>query len=199
MNRVLIFVAILGLISCGNRETIVFCDAEIIVGGNIICGDDTLSGGQNITTEEAYSGAFSLKLNESKPYGFGYYLKRPNLGEKYSVSVYLKGKAILIISGKEIYIRKEIYSKEGEWKKHTISFRVPIYNRSPISVFCWNPHKEFAYFDDFKISSEEPKKNELETLHFLIHPDVLDSIRKNRIIAINQKLTLATFSLIAEN
>ncbi|MBL4652460.1 MAG: CotH kinase family protein [Flavobacteriales bacterium] len=188
MNRVLAVIAILGLISCENRETIVFCDAETVAGGDIICGDDTLSGGQNITAEEAYSGVFSLKLNEGKPYGFGYVLKQPNLGEKYLVSVYLKGKAILIVSGKEIYIRKEIESNESDWEKHTISFRVPIYNQSSINIFCWNPYEEPAYFDDFEISNGEPKKNGLETLHFLMHPGVLDNIRKNRAIAINQKL-----------
>jgi hypothetical protein len=179
---------VFGLISCETSKRRVFCDAETISGGYIICGNDRLSGGKNTTTDEAFSGNQSVRLIKDSPYGFGYKIDQFEPGEKYKVSVYLKGTGILSVKGGEISINKKVESKNDVWEQHIISFRVPIYNTSPITVFCWNPNEKAAYFDDFELVTILSDSKKEEGINLLIHPVVLDSLRKNRSKAVRAGL-----------
>ena len=140
------------------------CDAEQVTShlGLLAYSSDGayFSGGQEQSSDFAYSGQHSLQLTKTSAFGFEYTHPYTHPYEEFTVSVWRYGngkdasKGILVASAKGMWkAGEEVVEKaENGWEKILVVFTPPpvTYNH-PLKIYCWNNGYEPMYFDDLQI------------------------------------------------
>jgi 4-amino-4-deoxy-L-arabinose transferase-like glycosyltransferase len=148
------------------KDTItIFCDAENI---KYIDGKEMMPTTDSSfycevkkarTDAEAYSGKYSVKLDEQSPYGFTINLKGITTCETIVISAYTKyntGNASIVAStpgGQGLYIYKTVSdtTNADTWKYIEMEVRLPQNLPQELGFCVWNNTKQTVLFDDFKI------------------------------------------------
>ncbi|MFA9392344.1 MAG: ArnT family glycosyltransferase [Prolixibacteraceae bacterium] len=118
-------------------------------------------GGTTQNDEEAFSGAYSAKLNAASPYGFTLKLKDVKAGESFKISVWKKSSkkdtGALIVSANDAKLfyngkANVVESRETGWEKLEKEFFIDQYlPNSELIIYAYNPSDEAVYFDDFEL------------------------------------------------
>ena len=127
----------------------------------------TFGGGKMQSREFAFTGDYSMRLDNLDPFGFQYELPYLKGNEKISASVwrYANGKnattGILVASSKGFWKAGEevIEKAENGWEKISFEFSPPSESRNhPFKIYCWNNGNSPIWFDDLEIEIryEEP-------------------------------------------
>ena len=140
-----------------------FCSAEVAENDFFISNGTRFSRGSTQTSEIAYSGKHSCKVEtgEGIQYGFGLDLKDAQPGDIFQVSVwrhrpYGGREGHLVASGEgdgKFYITEYTPTKtDGEWELLELSFSVPIQKEvKDVKVYVFTDGKIKMYFDDLKV------------------------------------------------
>lgn len=117
------------------------------------------------TSEKAYSGNSSVKLNKIKSFGFSMTLPTIKPNDSLIISIWKLGppnvgELILNNEKGECLLRnkcKTTINKQNQWQKIEWKYKVPDqFTGDKIGLFIYQPDKELAYFDDLKIIKISP-------------------------------------------
>ncbi|NOZ35306.1 MAG: hypothetical protein GXO80_08410 [Chlorobi bacterium] len=161
------------------NQKLYFCNAEKTSSDNQFFIDKynskiTYANAVTKSSERAYRGKYSVKLDSIHQFGMSINIKNVKPGDKFRLSVVKYGnpKAFLIAS-----IGNGYYEKFGEnkfkptkkkgWNKIETIIQVP-YNikYDELSVYVWNASGETVFFDNLKIK----KLSEYQNYNFDLHP-----------------------------
>lgn len=128
---------------------------------------NAFSSGKMQSDEFAFSGKYSMRLDNADPFGFQYDLPYLKGNEKITASVwrFADGKnattGILVASSKGFWKAGEevIEKSENGWEKISFSFVLPPESKNyPLKIYCWNNGNAPVWFDDLEIEIryEEP-------------------------------------------
>jgi hypothetical protein len=143
----------------------VFCDAENFkfINGNeymLTTNKGLFCEVKNAKTDsEAYSGKYSVKLNEQSPYGFTVSLKGITTCETILVSAYTKynkGNALIVASStdsKTLYLTQTVSDtlNSAAWKYLEMKIHIPQNLPHELNFYVWNLSDKLVLFDDFQI------------------------------------------------
>ena len=105
--------------SCSVKDKdIIICDAEKAetIDNKVffVSGAHKFEKGLQQTDEHSFSGKHSVLVNQKKPFGFTFEIKKATPNESYEISVWRKGKGSLVISANTINV---FYHKESVIKE----------------------------------------------------------------------------------
>lgn len=142
----------------------ILCDSEVTQGKYFLAGKSTFSNSHTQSSEQAFSGRYSSKVDTVNRIGFLYKMRSPVEGERYKVSVWrykmnIAGGSLVISAPKKANFYKTeslaIESKDG-WEKIEIVFNIPPGNDfSYLEIYVTSNTKEPVYFDDLFIQKIE--------------------------------------------
>lgn len=145
----------------------ILCDAEVKQGKSFLAGKSTFANSHTQSSEQAFSGRFSSKVDTINRIGFLYKMRSPVEGDRYRVSVWrykmnIAGGTLVVAATKKTDFYKSeslaIESKDG-WEKIEIIFNVPPGgNINALEIYCTSSTKEPVYFDDLLIQKIETPK-----------------------------------------
>ncbi len=197
-HRTLLAFAILFMLGCSPPNTPftgeLLCDAEqLTFNGSKFKSSNghLLKGGKNQSTEQAFSGKYSIRLSPENAYGMGYTIEQPEPESYYEVSVKRYGKEGFIVADtpdKRFYVTNDqttINSHQNGWETLKLGFHVPPnIDNTPITIYLWNPGEGVVYFDDLHIQ-QLPSKTypdfAIAGLQLLVEDEqvaVLEQVRK---------------------
>lgn len=149
-------------IQCGAEETMIKDNREFFISGNYNFGNAIVR-----STDIAFEGGYSIRLEPKAQYGFKIELEAPKAEQEYTASVWYyeehqyadsAGSFFLVgtvgnnnfwqgTEGKEA----DLSTKKG-WKKLELKIVIPnkLYSE-PMTFYCWNNKKNVVYFDDLVI------------------------------------------------
>ncbi|MFA5328694.1 MAG: hypothetical protein WC384_12955 [Prolixibacteraceae bacterium] len=143
-------------------STISFSADQFSTDGKLFLGTDSeIFGPVNaLTTDEARSGSYSIKLEKSNPFAVDYNLKNTKAGELYQIDVWRKSdtsSGYLVVAADEL---ETFYQAQNEsirfdgkgWE--LLRINVDIKNDlegKNLKIYLWNPRRRTAYFDDLSI------------------------------------------------
>jgi len=197
--RYCIFFSLFFLYSCNdkiepkkNQDTFIFCDAEEKIGNDFISGDFTLSGGNLQSSSFSKNGTYSVKLDESNPYGFSYSSLNIKKGDVIKVTSWKMSEVnqgSIVIDAGDSYLRNgHEVKKENGWGLVETYFYADQAHEE-VKIFAYNPDSLPVYFDDFSISiyRNTKKPDNIENALVLNIPEsAMDSIRSFRDVALSQ-------------
>ncbi|MCH2224790.1 MAG: hypothetical protein MK066_08485, partial [Crocinitomicaceae bacterium] len=172
----------------------IFCDAEKVSGDDFETNGTLFMGSNARTSEFAFEGKYSIKINKDNQFGFTYVFEDLKEGERIHAYVWKKGSeelgTIVIADDEGISYSssKTIIERKGDWCKLMTSFVVSKGMKS-IKVYCFNPNEESVYFDELHIehfASGVFQDFEKKKIAINIPESAYDSISKFRDIAIEQ-------------
>lgn len=179
IKNVLLISLVLLNFSCNAQDTIfvntkmdVFCDVENVNNKNEIIsnGKDpiVMKGGALRTTEFSKSGKYSLKLSNSKQYGFAFKIGPVDSDDYIYAEVWRKSnnnKGVISISSTDTVLKfykqdSRVIEKNKEgWEKIVVEAFVPInVKNGTFKIYVWNQSEEPVYFDDFKVQIKKLKE-----------------------------------------
>ena len=134
------------------------CDAEKVSGDKLIGKDKAeFSGASARSSEKKRSGNYSLKLDQSNPYGFEFRLNNVKKGTVITAEVWRNKESksgALAIDADGDHTQGissgHIREFQKDWGKMTVMF-VAERDFKLVKVFAYNLQKDAAYFDDLKI------------------------------------------------
>jgi len=131
-------------------------DGKLFVGSN----SETFGPVDALSTDQAHSGAYSIKLDKSNPFAVDYNLKNTKAGELYQIDVWRKSdtsSGYLVVAADDT---KTFYQAQNEAIKfdengwELLRIKVDIKNEiegKNLKIYLWNPKASIAYFDDLSI------------------------------------------------
>ena len=131
-------------------------DKKYFVGSNL----EVFGPVNAISTDDARSGKYSIKLEKSNPFAIDYNLENTNTGERYQVDVWRKsnssnGSIVIAADDTQIYYRSQneaIKFDDNGWELLRINLYInPEIEGKKLKIYLYNPRKEVAYFDDLSI------------------------------------------------
>ena len=194
-----IFISLFFIYSCSdkvelkkNQDTFIYCDAEEKDDNDFVAGDFTLSGGNSQSSTFSKSGTYSLKLEESNPYGFSYNVLNVKKGDVIKVTSWKMSEfnhGSIVIDADDLYLRNgHIIKEENGWGLVETYFYADQAHEK-VKIFAYNPDSSSVYFDDFSIliykSTKKPDNIE-NALVLNIPESAMDSIRSFREAALLQ-------------
>jgi len=142
------------LITCDLEQT--SADKQYFISETV----DSLHSGNSQSTEFAYSGMYSSKLDKTTPYSMTYRLNNVKFRERYVISVLRKQssmKAMIVAQTDtaDLFYRAQSLSERSDtitWQSLKLFLTIPknIENKS-LKIYLWNPDTIPAYFDNFRI------------------------------------------------
>ena len=155
--------------NCETNNTIL-CGAEKTISSNgrsLFYADGyRFEGGEHKTNEESFKGHSSIKLQKGKEFGFLFRIKNLMPGQYVEVSVFRKSKikkGVLVIASDgeqktKIHLqqRTPLYFENEGWSKLVLNTTIPE-GVNDISIYCYNPNEEPAYFDNIKITLHDSR------------------------------------------
>jgi len=127
-----------------------------------VASDSEIFGPVNaLSTEQARSGKYSIKLEKSNPFAVDYNIKNVKAGEIYQIGIWRKSditSGCLVVAAddtKDFYQIQNEATKFGENGWELLQMNVEIKNKlegKNLKVYLWNPRRKAAYFDDLSIS-----------------------------------------------
>lgn len=141
----------------------IFCDAEVSKGKYFLTGTNTFENSHTRSSNYAFSGQFSSKVDTVNPIGFLYKMRSPKSGERYKVSVWryktniAGGTLIVSAANKATFYKAEnlaIDSKNG-WEKLEIIFNVPPERVNFLKIYVTTNTAAPVYFDDLLVEKIE--------------------------------------------
>lgn len=144
-------------------SAIIFNTEQFNSDGKFFLGSDSeIFGPVNaLSTEQARSGTYSIKLEKSNPFAIDYNIKNLKAGEIYQIDVWRKSdtsSGYLVVAADDT---KTFYQAQNEAIKfdekgwELLRIKVDIKNElegKNLKVYLWNPRSRTAYFDDLSIS-----------------------------------------------
>jgi hypothetical protein len=140
------------------------CDCEVINGrsNNFLSKNRNIEflGGNQLSSHEAHSGIYSIRLNKKEPYGLLSKYNNVMVGDQFIVSVWRKSsddKAGLVISSEPnnkfyFFNNKSVESNKEGWCKIVSRVIVPKdCDEHTIKIYLWNTGNNKAWFDDLEI------------------------------------------------
>lgn len=174
----LLYIPIITLIIVACKEdepTTYFCGAEETVeewDGDLIFEDRGVEffGGHLQTDETAFEGKYSVRLDSVNKYGMSVTFSDVKKGEYFSASVWQKeadepGALICKVEGDYTFnfnsLENGFYARKNGWFKHVIQFRA-IADYEYVSFFAFvGGHGKTSYFDNFEVSRQETRPQEI--------------------------------------
>ncbi|MEM7101918.1 MAG: right-handed parallel beta-helix repeat-containing protein [Bacteroidota bacterium] len=160
---IVLFIAVLGIWYFGpfipDNGTVYYCSAENVRGLHFVTKGHFFEGSKTQSSEKAFKGRYSCKLDTNFLYGMTYRLKDFTPGEAIKASVYRfregKTPGSIVASGKDFYIsepKAKIRYQSG-WELVELYFNIPLHlEQEEISIYVYNPpHGEVIYYDEFRI------------------------------------------------
>ncbi|HIA05892.1 MAG TPA: hypothetical protein EYN71_04135 [Flavobacteriales bacterium] len=145
-------------------KEILVCNTEILAPNgkkySSLYGDYVFGSVETRSTDYAFSGNTSVKLNTEHEQGMSVTIENVRHGESYIVSVMRKkggsaGDLVAVGKGKPRYSVSEnelSSSNDSEWEMLTMEFHIPPkMNGRPLFIYVRNQAAEPTYFDDLKI------------------------------------------------
>lgn len=141
----------------------IFCDAEVTQGKYFLTGKNTFENSETRSSEYAFSGQYSSKVDTANPIGFLYKMRSPKGGERYKVSVWryktniAGGTLVISAANKADFYKAEnlaIDSEEG-WERLEIIFNVPPTNLSYLKIYVTTNTVAPVFFDNLLIEKIE--------------------------------------------
>jgi len=143
------------------NTSLIFCDAEKVVGNKFWTTSGTFGNGNTQSNLQAYSGKYACQLDQKSKYGMSFVLEQPNIGDRYKVSVWrykaTAGQSFLAISGTENlkYYKQEnrfTTKDKNAWEQLQVYINVPKYEgKGSLKFFVYLADAENVFFDDLKI------------------------------------------------
>ena len=145
------------------------CDAEQLVKKDRLDffyqKGNYFSTGSAQSSEAAFEGNFSVKLDRQHPFGMSYEYAYLKGNEEITASVWRFAKGSWIAGGKIVgaidgkfwqAAEKVIEKREDGWEKIQFTFVVPNFTKNELlKLYCWNPGSQPVYFDNFHIVIKE--------------------------------------------
>ncbi len=170
-----LFLFIILILSCRKKnETpkLYFCNAEIKTADNNFFIDKynpdiEYANANTQSSEIAYSGKYSVKLDSAHKFGMTIKIKNLKPEQKYKISVLKYGNSeayLVITNGKNYYEKygntiKKPTDKKG-WFKIETTIRIPYSIKvNELSVYVWNTSDETVFFDDLNIEKLSEYQN----------------------------------------
>ena len=141
----------------------IFCDAEVIQGKYFLTEKNTFENSQTRSTDYAFSGQYSSKVDIINAVGFLYKMRLPKAGERFKVSVWryktniAGGTLVVSAENKADFYKAEdlaVETKEG-WERLEIIFNVPPKNLNYLKVYVTTNTTDPVFFDDLLIQKIE--------------------------------------------
>jgi hypothetical protein len=111
-----------------------------------------------LTTEKAFSGSHSVKLNEKDPYCLTLKLNNIKPGSRITISAWILAKinditmVINSLEGGSFYKNgNAVIEEKNGWKKIQLECSIPIDFKGGIGIYAWNQGKGTAYIDDYRV------------------------------------------------
>lgn len=207
-NTLAILIVVLIAVACapetrtadGGFEYIYHCSAENLseAGNSFSEENQQLLEFGNVdtrTSETAFSGDYSLKLEPGKPYGFTTEIDA-GADEFFQVTAWRKSNSglgtISLDGGNGFYHASTKVSEEREdgWQKIFLDvFTPPNFTNGKVKIYVWNNSQEPIYFDDIEIvhrkTKDYPEYDPLNALHIYAEPEHLSHFNTKRIEAFN--------------
>ncbi|MDP2336111.1 MAG: hypothetical protein Q8N05_06615 [Bacteroidota bacterium] len=132
-------------------------DGKLFIGGS---GSEIFGPVNALSTDQARSGTYSIKLEKSNPFAVDYSLKNTKTGELYQIDVWRKSdtsSGYLVVTADD---SKTFYQAQNEAIKYDengwelLRINVDIKNEMEgknLKIYLWNPRRRTAYFDDLSI------------------------------------------------
>lgn len=123
-------------------------------------GSETFGPVNALSTDQARSGQYSIKLEKSNAFAVDYNLKRMKAGEIYQIDVWRKSdtsSGYLVVAAddtKDFYLAQNEAIKFDENGWELLRIKLDIKNElegKNLKVYLWNPRRRTAYFDDLSI------------------------------------------------
>jgi len=147
-------------------KTTYFCNADSTLSDDdYFIGTNTkFEGAKTKSSEFAFSGNHSVKINTENPYGMTLKLNDIKEGERFEITFWRKApensSSTLVVSSQpnkfyQSNISKINESKDG-WIQYQSNFMIPYQiEGQELKIFFYNPDEEPAYFDDLKVTRME--------------------------------------------
>lgn len=143
-------------------STISFNADQFSTDGKLFLGSDSeIFGPVNaLSTDQARSGTYSIKLDKSNPFAVDYSLKNIKTGELYQIDVWRKsntssGYLVVTADDSKTYYQAQneaIKLNEDGWELLRINVEIKSETEGKnLKIYLWNPGRETAYFDDLSI------------------------------------------------
>ena len=141
----------------------IFCDAEVIQGKYFLTEKNTFENSQTRSSDYAFSGQYSSKVDIINAVGFLYKMRLPKAGERFKVSVWryktniAGGTLVVSAENKADFYKAEdlaVETKEG-WERLEIIFNVPPKNLNYLKVYVTTNTTDPVFFDDLLIQKIE--------------------------------------------
>ena len=123
--------------------------------------EPNFSAGSKQSSEQAYTGKYSLKLDKNIKFGFSYTIENVKANEHYVISAWRfskKPKGGIVAShmdSQRFYQAQKISTNKTEsgWEELVLDFIIPsAIDGESIKVYAWNPDTNtVSYYDDFNI------------------------------------------------
>jgi len=144
-------------------------DSTICFNADLFSADGKFFSGSNaeifgpvnaLSTEQARSGSYSIKLEQSNPFAVDYNLKNTKTGELYQIEVWRKSDAprgFLVVTADDTKIfyqaqKEAVKFDEDGWDLLRIKVEInSVQEGKNLKIYLWNPEKKAAYFDDLCI------------------------------------------------
>ncbi|MDX2361818.1 MAG: CotH kinase family protein [Crocinitomicaceae bacterium] len=199
---------VISLLSCGEEvqpepfaQMVIECDAETVSGNKFIAGQELLAGAETQSSDYSRSGNYSVKLDVTAPFAFGYVFTNIKEGDVIEVSAwrYLEGGiGSLVISDYDsengVSERSDIVHKEDNgWGLMKCLF-VASKDFDSIVTYALNSSDEPAYFDDFEIRAffnNSKPDDSFDGLEITISDSIYDTLVERRKIALDQGVITA--------
>jgi hypothetical protein len=131
--------------------------------GKLFLGTGMESFGQvnAISTDQARSGRYSIKLEKSNPFAVDYSLQNTKTGEHYQIDVWRKSSSAsgyLVVAADDVQNYYEAQNEAIKFDEHGWELlRINLYINPEIAgknlkIYLYNPQKQIAYFDDLSIT-----------------------------------------------
>lgn len=180
-------------------EGAIVCDAEQTEGEMFKTGDHLFFRGKLQSTDFAFSGTHSCKLEEAgkRQYGFSYKLENPIPGMSYKASVWrlknTEAKSVLVVDGppgSDFYRKEPLGGKmEKGWEQLEIIFSIP-YNKQMdfIQIYVYSDGSGSVYFDDLGLMplgplSVDSDVFDLDTIRLTIPEKGMEQLEAKRLEA----------------
>jgi hypothetical protein len=163
----------LALYSCGtdedpmhDSEMLYFCDAEVQIeteDGRLVFenGNHQFKSAETQSSDYAFSGEYSVKLDSTHKYGMSFILTGIKKGEFFEASVWQKetetlGALICSVTGNANFtlssLENGFYERKDGWMKHVLQFKAITDLDSATFFIFAGGDGELAYFDDLQVA-----------------------------------------------
>lgn len=153
-----------------NSETEAFCGAEQVDGNLFVSGDLLLSGGLTQSSDKAYKGNYSSKINREQAYTMSLDYSDYASGDRIEASVWvhkLNSKYVYMVAQSEngFYEQtSEVTMSSGDWLLKKLQFNIPETSTSAslkIFVYTTIPVEGNTYVDNFQVVNKSKEEKNI--------------------------------------